>query len=83
MGMAGEEIVDDKCWVIKTHTPWCMHEAPVFQCNKMVLIVRNPLDTFVSWLELCHHANHAQKCEFDLEKDYPNYWDWYTREVCE
>ena len=81
IGMAGEDTVDDKCWIIKTHSPWCMPEAPIFSFNKLIVIVRNPLDTFVSWLELCHHCNHAQKCEFELEKDYPKFFDWYISEV--
>ena len=58
IGMAGEDIVDDKCWVIKTHSPWCMPEAPIFSCNKMIVILRNPLDTYCSWLELMQNGNH-------------------------
>ena len=51
-GMKGEDIVDDTAWICKTHSPWIMPEAPVFQCNKMISIIRNPLDTFISWLNL-------------------------------
>ena len=81
VGMAGEDTVDDKCWVIKTHSPWCMPYAPPFTANKMVIIVRNPLDTYMSWLELTQNGNHAQKCDFDIEKTYPNYWDWHVKHV--
>ena len=51
-GMIGEDTVDDKCWIVKTHSPYCMPEAPPFNCNKVLLIVRNPVDAFMSWLEL-------------------------------
>jgi hypothetical protein len=30
MGMKGEDIVDDSVWVVKTHSPWVMYEAPRF-----------------------------------------------------
>ena len=58
MGMKGEDIVDDTIWVGKSHSPWCMPYAPVFHCNKMVVIVRNPLDVIVSWLNLLSFACH-------------------------
>jgi hypothetical protein len=48
MGMKGEEIVDDTVWVVKTHSPWCMPLAPKFTANKMVIVVRNPLDVILS-----------------------------------
>lgn len=27
-GLKGEDIVDDSCWVVKSHSPWIMPEAP-------------------------------------------------------
>ena len=52
MGFRGEYIVDDSAWICKTHAPWAMHEAPPFIANKMISIVRNPLDIYISWLHL-------------------------------
>lgn len=58
MGMKGEETTDDTVWVVKSHSPWIMPFAPVFHANKLIIIVRNPLETALSWLNLvamnCH-----------------------------
>ena len=81
-GMKGEDIVDDTVWVVKSHSPWIMHEAPVFHSNKVIVIVRNPLDTNLSWLHLVAMANHAVKSPFDYEKMYPNYFDWWVKDCC-
>lgn len=80
MGMKGEDIVDDSVWVVKSHSPWCMPFAPVFTANKMVCIVRNPMDVIVSWLDLVATASHSTKAPFDYEKEYPEWWDWWIRD---
>ena len=61
MGNKGEYVVDDRIWIAKTHQPWIMEEAPVFTANKIILVVRNPLDVVLSWLNLCINQNHHQK----------------------
>lgn len=83
VGMIGEDTVDDKTWIVKTHSPWCMPFAPRFTCNKIMIIVRNPLDAFMSWLELVQHGNHATKSDFELSREYPEYWDWWIKDICE
>lgn len=80
MGMKGEDIVDDTVWVVKSHSPWCMPFAPVFHANKMVCIVRNPMDVIVSWLDLVATASHSTKAPFNYDKDYPEWWDWWIRD---
>ena len=57
-----------------------MPEAPVFHANKVIVIVRNPLDTNLSWLHLAAMNNHATKSPFDYEKDYPQYFDWWIKD---
>lgn len=79
-GMKGEDVVDDTCWVIKSHSPWVMPEAPIFHANKAIVIVRNPLDTNLSWLHLVAMNNHAVKSPFDYEKLYPNYFEWWVKD---
>ena len=81
-GMKGEDIVDDTCWVVKSHSPWVMQYAPVFHANKCIVIVRNPLDTNLSWLHLVAMNNHAVKCPFDYEKVYPKFFDWWVKDCC-
>jgi hypothetical protein len=81
MGMKGEDIVDDTVWVRKTHSPWCMPFAPLFHCNKMIIVVRNPLDVIVSWLNLVAQACHNSKTEYTVEKDYPVWWGKWVVET--
>ena len=79
-GCPGEEIVDDTVWVVKSHSPWCVQEAMPFYANKVIVIVRNPLDTNLSWLHLCSMNNHATKQPFECEKRYPEYFDWWIKD---
>lgn len=80
--MKGEDIVDDTCWIVKTHSPYCMPEAPKFTCNKMFIIVRNPLDCILSWLNLICMANHSSKAPFTFSKEYPEWWKWWVKDCC-
>lgn len=74
-------MIDDTAWIIKTHSPWISVMQQPFKCNKMLLIVRNPLDTIVSLLHLWNTGNHVGKVPFDCEKEYPEYWDWWVKDT--
>jgi len=81
-GLKGEDTVDDTCWVIKSHSPWVMPDAPVFHANKCIVVVRNPLDSNISWLHLLAMNNHSVKSPFDYEKLYPKFFDWWVKHNC-
>jgi len=81
-GLKGEDIVDDTCWIVKTHSPYIMPESPKFTCNKMFCIVRNPLDCILSWLNLLSTANHNSKAPFCFAKEYPEWWEWWVKDCC-
>jgi len=83
MGLAGEAIVDDTCWVVKTHSPWLLPMIPMFKCNKIIVVVRNPVDVLISWLNLRSMLNHNVKAPFDYEIEYPKWWDWWVRHSCD
>jgi len=78
--LKGEWCVDDTVWIAKTHSPWVMPDAPSFLANKMIVIVRNPTEVIISWLNLVATCSHNVKQPFDVEKDYPNYWDWWVED---
>lgn len=44
LGSKGEEIQDDRTWIVKSHTPWAKADSPVWTANKVICIVRNPMD---------------------------------------
>jgi hypothetical protein len=45
----------------------------------MVVVIRNPLDVILSWVNLLALCNHNTKAPFDYEKEYPNWWDWWVK----
>ena len=51
-----------------------MYEAPKFKANKLIIIVRNPTESCISWLHLLCMATHSVKIPFDIQKIYPNFW---------
>ena len=80
LGMKGEDIVDDTCWIIKSHFPWVAEYAPQFKTNKVLIIVRNPTESNLSWLNLVHTQNHVTKVPFVVNEEYPNFWEWWTKD---
>ena len=81
VGMKGEEIHDDTVWIVKTHSPWLMPFAPVFHCNKIICIIRSPVDVMLSFLNLYSMGDHSSKAPFEFHEKYPKWWDWYVRHI--
>ena len=76
----GEDLIDDTCWVTKTHSPWWMIGSPRFSANKVLVIVRNPTESNLSWLHLCSTGAHSAKVPCDVTQEYPNFWKWWTND---
>ena len=70
--MKGEGIQDDSVWIIKSHSPWQMQNTISWFANKCIVVVRNPLDTNLSWLNIVALNNHNMRVPFDFEKLYPD-----------
>lgn len=47
-GFKGQEVVDDRVWIVKTHYPDGFSLELDFPTNKVILCVRNPLDVLAS-----------------------------------
>jgi hypothetical protein len=47
--------------------------------NKTFVCVRHPLDVFPSFASLCNTISHGNKPDFEFDRDYPEYWDWFVR----
>ena len=65
-GMRGESIVDNRVWIKKTHWPNIMPGAGEFHSNKVICCVRNPLDVFVSIMNLACTFSHSAKLPFEF-----------------
>ena len=58
-GLLGEGTSDDRCWIVKTHYPSELTEYP-FDCNKIIVCVRNPFDVMVSKQHFLNTFSHAK-----------------------
>ena len=74
-GMRGENITDERVWVVKTHYPMNMPNSINFNSNKVIVCVRNPLDAFHSLFTLRNTFSHSAKLPFDVDKEFPDFWD--------
>ena len=79
LGAKGEEIVDDSIWVVKTHYPWITPSNLTFSANRTLVVVRNPLDSLLSWFHYLSQASHTSKAPYDVAADYPQLFDWWIR----
>lgn len=80
-GLKGEYICDDRAWIIKAHHPGNIPMNLPFTSNKVITCVRSPFDVIQSFACFSNTMNHSIKPEIDFEKDYPEWWDWYVREI--
>jgi hypothetical protein len=82
LGSKGQEIVDDRVWVVSTNHPALMPEAPImptlptfgvlkFESSKVICVVRNPLDAL---MDLAKSLNPITE-EFEAE-----WWNWFVTE---
>ena len=83
MGMAGEEHVsdDNTVWVTKTHypEPGPPFVAREFTMDRVIVIVRNPLDAIPSYLLLRSLGSHSLTCQENISEAYPVQWDQWVR----
>ena len=79
MGLKGEGIINDTTWIVKAHHPLYMQKCLTFTGYKTFVCVRNPLDVFPSYAGMCNTVNHAAKPQWEWERDYPEWWDWWIK----
>lgn len=53
--------------------------ATTFTSNKVIRVVRNPIDVFPSYANMLNTLSHANKTEFNLSVEYADWWDWFVR----
>jgi hypothetical protein len=80
MGLAGEEITDDRVWVVKAHHPGLMPGAIEFDSTKVVMCVRNPIDVLVSFASLVNTLSHSAEPEYKCNTDFPEWWNWWIKD---
>ena len=65
-GFKGEGIVDDTCWIRKTHFPLCFPFQPPFKNDIAVICTRYELDVDPSFFYLIFTLTHNQQAKNDL-----------------
>ena len=79
MGFKGEEIVDDRVWVVKAHHPALLKGVLTFDSQKVICLMKNPLDIIYSYAKFNQTMSDSQT-DFSIEKEYPEWWDWWVHE---
>jgi hypothetical protein len=78
-GLKGQHIVDERCWIVKSHHPTRTPKVLQFHSDKALCVVRNPLDVIVSFATLCNTLSHSAVLDFNFAKDYPEWWNWWVK----
>jgi hypothetical protein len=48
-GLKGQRVCDDRVWITKAHHPTFVPNVLTFQSDKVLCVVRNPLDVIISY----------------------------------
>jgi len=79
LGMAGEGVVDDTVWLVKSHYPERLGHSPV-AVNRCVLVVRSPLDSFWSFFNMMATQSHNQSIPEGKVLALQEIWDLFIRD---
>jgi len=69
-GLIGEQVADDRCWIVKTHHPTRL-KVHNFTANKIIICVRNPFDVLKSLTNFIGTKTHSMALANDLPADEP------------
>lgn len=78
-GLKGQHMVDERCYVVKSHHPAAMPSVLDFYVNKTLFVVRNPLDVIVSLATFVNSMSHSAETDFVFAEEYPVWWDWWVK----
>ena len=54
-----------------------------FDSDKVLCVVRNPLDSIISFATLSNTLSHAADLEFKVSELYPEWWAWWVKYICD
>ena len=73
-GLAGETVNDRRVLIAKNHYPISLGDT-IFDSQKAILIVRNPLDVIVSQFNVTCTSTHSLSVHPDTYEKFSNIWD--------
>ena len=77
-GLAGEGYVGDETWIVKSHFPE-LSGYKLHKCEKCIFLVRNPMDTILSYYHQCATMSHSASLADEVFSENPNVWDHHVR----
>ena len=95
MGLHGESHMgshENTVWVTKTHYPlnlvpkFFAKFAPkykLFSANRQICLVRNPIDSMVSYVHFATSFSHSLTPKVPQEQSFPEDWDYCVKNVTE
>ena len=77
MGLLGTETVCDsnRVWITKTHFPLQYMEEKSFHAQKVICVVRNPIDVIPSYAYLRSFVSHSVVPNEELHREFPEWWN--------
>lgn len=80
VGLVGQCHTDDHVWVCKSHHPFTQLNSTTYNGNKAVCVMRNPLDSIVSFGVFLNTMAHASAAEYDFTSgEHKEWWDWWVK----
>jgi hypothetical protein len=74
-GFKGQEVVDDKVWIVKTHYPDGFSVELDYKTNKVILCVRNPLDVLASQFSFLFTWTHSKSMKEEFHTTFKDPWE--------
>lgn len=80
-GLAGEGLVDERVWIIKTHYPE-RYMSSRYLANRVIMAVRSPLDAITSLFHMIGSGTHdCSIADEDFEKNAQMWNAWIIQEA--
>jgi hypothetical protein len=79
-GLKGEQIIDNRVWLVKTHFPYVYPYTPTVSGSKAVVLVRNPLDMITSLFQFAMTLTHNRNIANDWIVEFADEWDWSIKQ---
>lgn len=81
LGLAGEGLVDERVWVVKTHYPERLQKI-TYGAERAILLVRSPLDCLPSFFNmLCSGSHNLSIADDDFTKFSKEWADFIDEEI--
>ena len=85
LGMYGENHIgpeENLCWITKAHYPLSFTGfEPKFKTNKQICLIRNPIDNFISYLNLFTTGSHNLVTKIPSHEQFPEDFDIFIKKL--